>query len=113
MLLGLPIAAGTDIFISPYFVHRHPLHWAEPERFDPERFQEAASASRDRFTYIPFGVGPRHCIGEALATYEIAMHLAILAARFRLTPISDCPPQVEARINYRLRSALLMRVEAR
>ena len=112
VLLGEPIAAGTDIFISPYFVHRHPLHWASPERFDPERFAESSSAGRDRFAYIPFGVGPRHCIGEALAMYEIAMHLARLLARFRLTPVDASPPHVEARINYRLRSDLLMRVEA-
>ena len=112
-LNGVPIAAGTDVFISPYFVHRHPLHWTDPERFDPGRFNEAANAARNRFAYIPFGVGPRHCIGEGLATYEMATHLAGMARRFKLTPLNDEPPHIEARINYRLRSDLLMRIEER
>jgi len=112
-LHGVPIAAGTDVFISPYFVHRHPAHWTDPERFDPGRFNEADNAVRNRFAYIPFGVGPRHCIGEGLATYEISTHLAGMARRFRLTPLSDEPPHIEARINYRLRSDLLMRIEER
>jgi len=113
VLGGFPISAGTDVLISPYFVHRHPAHWSEPERFDPERFNEAADAERDRFAYIPFGVGPRHCIGEALAKYELLTHLAVMARRFRMSPLSGEPPHIEARINYRLRSDLLMRVEPR
>jgi cytochrome P450 len=112
-LHGSPIPAGTDVFISPYFVHRHPAHWSEPARFDPGRFNEAAATARHRFAYIPFGVGPRHCIGEGLAMYEIATHLATMTRRFRLTPLTDAPPHIEARINYRLRSDLLMRVQAR
>lgn len=111
VLLGAAIPAGTDVFISPYFLHRHPEHWSDPERFNPARFEEAANAVRNRFAYIPFGVGPRHCIGEAFAMYEIAMHLATMVSRFRLTPLDDAPPQIEARINYRLRSDLRMRLQ--
>jgi len=113
VLHGASIGAGTDVFISPFFVHRHPAHWSDPERFDPGRFSESANAARNRFAYIPFGVGPRHCIGEGLAMYEIAVHLARLAARFRLRPLDLAPPLIEARINYRLRSDLMMRVEER
>ncbi|MFI4888926.1 MAG: cytochrome P450 [Steroidobacterales bacterium] len=113
ILHGTPLPAGTDVFVSPYFVHRHPSHWSEPERFQPERFNEAADAARHRFAYIPFGVGPRHCIGEGLAMYELATHFATMASRFRLTRLTDEPPHIEARINYRLRSDLMMRVQAR
>jgi cytochrome P450 len=113
VLRGAALPAGTDVFISPYFVHRHPGHWPDPERFDPERFTPEASAARHRFAYIPFGVGPRHCIGEGLAMYEIAVHLAAMARRFRLSPLSLEAPTVEARINYRLRSDLMMRLEPR
>lgn len=112
VLNGFPIAADTDVFISPYFVHRHPEHWTDPETFDPGRFNEAADAARNRFAYIPFGVGPRHCIGEALAMFEIATHLSYLSRRFRLTPLAGAA-LIEARINYRLRSDLMMRIEAR
>ncbi|MGD0505149.1 MAG: cytochrome P450 [Steroidobacteraceae bacterium] len=113
VLRGYAIPAGTDVFISPFFIHRHPAHWADPERFDPHRFNEAANAARNRFAYIPFGVGPRHCIGESLAMYELATHLAVMSRHFRLTPLSDQEPHVEARINYRLRSDLKMNVELR
>ena len=113
VLNGAPIPAGTDVFISPYFVHRHPGHWRDPERYDPSRFNPEDDAARNRFAYIPFGVGPRHCIGEGLAMYEIALHLATMARRFRLRPVSDEPPHIEARINYRLRSDLWMHVQER
>jgi cytochrome P450 len=113
VLLGAQIPAGADVFIGPYFVHRHPRHWLDPERFDPGRFNESADAERHGFAYIPFGVGPRHCIGEGLAMYEIAMHLAAMTRRFRLKPLDDAPPRIEARFNYRLRSDLLMRIERR
>ncbi len=113
VLKGVAIGAGTDVFISPYFVHRHPGHWDDAERFDPGRFNPSADAARDRFAYIPFGIGPRHCIGEALAMYEIGTHLSCLTRRFRLSALDESPPQIEARINYRLRSDLWMRIEAR
>jgi enediyne biosynthesis protein E7 len=113
VLNGTAIGRGTDVFISPYFVHRHPEHWPDPERFDPERFTDEASAARHRFSYIPFGVGPRHCIGEALAMYEIAAHLSTMSRRFRLVRVSNEAPHIEARINYRLRSDLWMRLEPR
>ncbi len=113
VLHGVALAAATDVFISPYFLHRHPAHWQDPERFDPSRFAPAAEAARHRFVYIPFGVGPRHCIGEALATFEMATHLAVMSRRFRLTPVSDETPRIEARINYRLRSDLSMWIEPR
>lgn len=113
VLNGTPIAGGTDVFISPYFVHRHPQYWPDPERFEPERFTDEASAQRHRFSYIPFGVGPRHCIGEALAMYEIAAHLSTMSRRFRLVRVSNDAPRVEARINYRLRSDLWMKLEPR
>lgn len=112
-LCGTAVPAGSDVFVSPYFIHRHPAHWLDPERFDPGRFTPAAEEARHRFAYLPFGVGPRHCIGEALAMHEMATHLATMTRRFRLTPASTQTPQIEARINYRLRSALPMRIESR
>ena len=113
VLHGVALPAGTDVFVSPFFVHRHPAHWSDVEAFDPGRFSAAEAAGRHRFAYIPFGAGPRHCIGENFALYEIAAHFATMLRRFRLTPGSDAPPQFEARINYRLRSALRMNITAR
>jgi enediyne biosynthesis protein E7 len=113
VLDGVPIAAGSDLFISPYFVHRHPEHWERVEEFDPTRFNAETNAARHRFAYIPFGGGHRRCIGEALAMHELTSHFATMSRRFRLSRLDDEPLQIEARINYRIRSDLLMQVERR
>jgi cytochrome P450 len=110
---GFAIPARTDVFISPYMLHRHPAFWSEPEEFRPERFAGADAAERHRFSYIPFAVGPRHCIGENIAMFEMLVHVHAMSRRFRLTRAADEPIELEAQINLRPRSNLMMRVEAR
>ncbi len=110
---GFPIAARTDVFISPYMLHRHPAFWSEPEEFRPERFAGADAAERHRFAYIPFAVGPRHCIGENIAMFEMLAHVQAMSRRFRLTRAGDDPIELEAQINLRPRSNLIMKVETR
>jgi cytochrome P450 len=110
---GFPIAPRTDVFISPYLLHRHPDYWSEPEQFRPERFAGADAEERHRFSYIPFAVGPRHCIGENIAMFEMLVHVHAMSRRFRLTRASDEPIELEAQINLRPRSNLMMKVEAR
>jgi len=110
---GFPIAARTDVFISPYMLHRHPAYWSDPEDFKPERFAAADAAERHRFSYIPFAVGPRHCIGENIAMFEMLVHVQHMSRRFRLTRATGEPIELEAQINLRPRSNLMMTVEAR
>jgi cytochrome P450 len=110
---GYPIAPRTDVFISPYMLHRHPAFWSEPEEFRPERFAGADAEERHRFAYIPFAVGPRHCIGENLAMFEMLVHVQAMSRRFRLTRANDEPIELEAQINLRPRSNLMMMVEPR
>ena len=110
---GFPIAPRTDVFISPYMLHRHPAYWSEPEEFRPERFAGADAEERHRFSYIPFAVGPRHCIGENIAMFEMLVHVHAMSRRFRLTRASNEPIELEAQINLRPRSNLMMMVEAR
>ena len=110
---GYPIAPRTDVFISPYMLHRHPAFWSEPEEFRPERFAGPDAEERHRFAYIPFAVGPRHCIGENMAMFEMLVHVHAMSRRFRLTRASEEPIELEAQINLRPRSNLLMRVETR
>jgi cytochrome P450 len=110
---GYPIAPRTDVFISPYVLHRHPAFWSEPEEFRPERFAGADAEERHRFSYIPFAVGPRHCIGENIAMFEMLVHVHAMSRRFRLTPTSNEPIELEAQINLRPRSSLMMTVDAR
>jgi cytochrome P450 len=110
---GFAIAPRTDVLISPYMLHRHPQFWSEPEEFRPERFAARDAEERHRFAYIPFAVGPRHCIGENLAMFEMLVHLRTMTRRFRLTRADDEPIEFEAQINLRPRSNLMMRVHSR
>jgi cytochrome P450 len=110
---GFPIAPRTDVFISPYMLHRHPEFWSEPEVFRPERFAGADAEERHRFAYIPFAVGPRHCIGENIAMFEMLVHMHTMVRRFRLRRATDVPIELEAQINLRPRSNLMMMVETR
>ncbi|MGH8231770.1 MAG: cytochrome P450 [Steroidobacteraceae bacterium] len=112
-LLGYEAPAGTDVFMSPYVVQRDPRHWPDPDQFRPERFQSGAQSAPHRFAFIPFSAGPRHCVGETFATYEMVIHLYLAARRFRLRCRQSEPPQMEARINLRMREDLMMCVEAR
>ncbi len=110
---GYAIPPRTDVFICPYLLHRHPAYWDQPEQFRPERFAEADAEERHRFSYIPFSVGPRHCIGENIAMFEMLVHLQQASRRFRLSRASAEPIELEAQINLRPRSNLMMNVEER
>jgi cytochrome P450 len=110
---GYPIAPRSDVFICPYLLHRHPAFWSDPETFLPERFAGADAAERHRFSYVPFAVGPRHCIGEGLAMFEMLVHVHRMAQRFRLSRLGDAPIELEAQINLRPRFNLMMTVEER
>jgi len=110
---GYPIAPRTDVFISPYMLHRHPGFWSEPEEFRPERFAGADAEERHRFAYIPFAVGPLHFIGENMAMFEMLVHVHAMSRRFRLTRAGSEPIELEAQINLRPRSNLMMTVTVR
>jgi cytochrome P450 len=110
---GFPIAPRTDVLISPYMLHRHPQIWSEPEEFRPERFAGPDAEERHRFAYIPFAVGPRHCIGENIAMFEMLVHMRTMTRRFRLTRATDEAIEFEAQINLRPRSHLMMTVHPR
>jgi len=110
---GYPIAPRTDVFLSPYLLHRHPEFWSDPEKFQPERFAGPDAAERHKFAYIPFAVGPRHCIGENIAMFEMLVHMHAMTRRFRLKRATNEPIVFEAQINLRPRSNLMMMVENR
>jgi cytochrome P450 len=84
---GHAIAAGTRVLVVPWVLHRHRTLWDDPDRFDPERFTLEMVKARHRFAYLPFGGGPRICIGANFALVEARLVLAVLARRFRLRPV--------------------------
>jgi len=110
---GFEVPASTDVFLSPYVIHRHPRFWERPESFDPDHFDPVRVEGRHKFAYIPFGVGPRHCIGENFSMYEMMLHLNGATRRFRLREANTGPVAMEARINLRTAKELYMRVEKR
>jgi cytochrome P450 len=112
-LAGYQAPAGTDVFMSPYVVQRDPKHWPEPDAFQPDRFGAGAEFAAHRFAFIPFSAGPRHCVGETFATYEMAIHIYQAARQFRLRCAHSGPMEMEARINLRAREDVLMSVERR
>ena len=105
--------AGTDIFIAPYFLHRHTGFWNDPETFRPERFAEEASKARDKNSFIPFSAGPRRCIGDFFAIIELQMHLGMMAKEFRLVHVPDKPLELDPGVNLRTRHNILMKIEKR
>ena len=105
---GMPMPPATDVLLSPYLVQRHPDHWPDPARFDPDRFLPERSDGRNRFAYLPFGLGPRACIGEHLALVEMHTHVATLARRFALELVPGQIVEVEPQVNLRTRQPLRM-----
>jgi cytochrome P450 len=87
-LAGQSIEAGTMVVIAPYVLHRHRALWDKPGRFDPNRFLGDSRQSIERFVYLPFGVGPRICIGATFAIQEASIVIATLLRHFefRLSP---------------------------
>ena len=78
VLGGHHIKSRALIVIAPYVLHRHRRLWDRPDVFDPSRFLEPAKASIPRFAYLPFGAGPRTCIGSSFALQEATIVLATL-----------------------------------
>lgn len=77
------VSRGTYILVVPYLVHRHPEFWPDPEAFRPSRFDREVSPAPTVGSYIPFGFGPRTCVGAAFATTEAQLIVASLLQRFR------------------------------
>jgi steroid delta-isomerase-like uncharacterized protein len=104
---GYTIPAGSLVAISPYLVQRRPDLWNEPERFAPERFLEA-SPSAYTYRYLPFGHGPRHCVGKSFAMLEMPLVLATVCAQFAPALVPGHVVEPEALVTLRPRGGLPM-----
>ncbi len=109
---GYRVRAGSDVVVCPYTLHRHPAFWPAPERFDPERFDPDRVHDRPRYAYIPFGAGPRFCIGQALGTMEAVFVLATVARDLRLAKVPGYRVVPEPMLSLRVRGGLPMTVTA-
>lgn len=81
---GWRIPAESPVVVSPYVMHHHSAYWDHPEQFDPDRFAPGRASARPRFSYFPFGGGPRTCIGSHLAMMELLTIVALVMRAFQL-----------------------------
>lgn len=107
------IPAGSDIFISPYFLHRNEQFWPNAESFDPERFTEDAIKDQHKQAYIPFSAGPRRCIGDFFATVEMQMHVGLMARHFRFEYVEEHALELAPEINMRSKHPIKMKIKKR
>lgn len=108
------IPAGATVAISPYVTHRRPDLWPRPAAFAPERFAAGdGAAPRPRYAYLPFGGGPRQCIGNAFALTELQLVLATIARRYRLRLAPGQRVEPQALVTLRPRDGLRMLAEPR
>jgi cytochrome P450 len=107
------VPAGTEIYISPYLIQRHPDLWKDPDRFDPDRFQAGQLRDRHELAMLPFSAGPRKCIGELFARIEMQIHLIVIAKELRLRCADGNFVDLEAGVNLRNKSDFIMTPEIR
>ncbi len=109
---GFHVPAGSDVLISPYTLHRHPAFWSAPERFAPDRFDPGQQTDRPRYAYLPFGAGPRFCVGSHLGMMEASFVLAAVARELRLVTVPGYRVVPEPMLSLRIRGGLPMTVHA-
>ncbi|HBT69160.1 MAG TPA: cytochrome P450 [Agrobacterium sp.] len=107
------IPAGTVLYVPIYAVHRHTALWDKPERFDPSRFEPEKVKARHRYAYMPFGAGPRICIGNAFAMMEAVAILAVLLQTVHLENRSTAAAEPLMRVTLRPENRLMMQIKHR
>ena len=107
------IKPSTNVVVPIFVLHRHARLWDNPATFAPGRFAPDAAKGRARYAYLPFGAGPRVCIGSSFAMLEATVILATLVRAFRLRVVADHKPKPVARISLRPQDGLPLRIEPR
>ena len=95
---GIHIPAGLEVMIPVYFLHRDPDAWPDPEKFDPERFRSPAKDTRHQYQFMPFGTGPRSCIGMRFGLMEIKITLVKILMKYKFvrSPETQVPLKILA-----------------
>ena len=111
---GIHIPAGTEIVIPIYVLHHDPDAWQDPEKFDPERFRGPAKDARHAFQFLPFGAGPRNCIGMRFAMMEVKIALVriLMKYKFVASPETQVPLEIREGITLSAKDGVLIRVQS-
>lgn len=107
---GVRLEAGAYVLVAPYFTHRHPDFWSEPERFDPDRFLPERERELHPYAYCPFGGGNRICIGNSFAMLEMSVLTAVLARRFDPQLVAGHKLQIEMAGTLMIKNGLPMQI---
>lgn len=110
---GVDVPAGAEIVTSTWVLHRHRGLWAQPDAFDPERFLGARGEAVSRYAYLPFGAGPRVCIGASFAMQEMSIVLGVFLSRLAFMDAGGRTPQPVMRITIHPSTPIEMRVAGR
>ena len=108
---GIAMMPGMVLIVPIHAVHRHEMLWDAPHVFDPERFAPETARSLPRHAYMPFGAGPRVCVGAGFAMQEAVIILSVLLRDLRFISVQPAPPKALMQITLRPAEPLLMRVE--
>jgi cytochrome P450 len=110
---GELVGVSDHVFVPIYAVHHHAALWDGPERFDPDRFTPEAVRARHRYSYLPFGAGPRICIGMGFALLEAVAILGTLLPAVQLHAAADFRPTLKLRVTMRPAEGMTMRIARR
>ena len=110
---GYRIPASSHVTVSAHVTHRRRDLWAEPELFDPDRFEPDLAKSRPRYAFFPFLGGPHQCLGRDFFLLEAQLVLIMAAQRYRLEVESGHVAEAEALITQRMRGRLPMLIHRR
>ncbi len=110
---GYRIPGGARVIVSIYNIHRHPAFWSDPDRFDPDRFAAEPGEKGHHLAFMPFGAGPRKCIGNNLAEMEGALLLALVASRYTLELVPGHVVRPQMAITLRSKTGMPMRLVPR
>ncbi len=110
---SIEIEAGVTILVMPWTLHRHELYWEKPRAFMPERFLPENRGKIGRFQYLPFGAGPRTCIGATFAMQEAVIALAVLMKRYRFDALPDTEIWPVQKLTTQPQDGMPMRVSLR
>jgi cytochrome P450 len=109
---GYHVPAGSEVLICPYILHRHPRYWPEPNRFDPQRFDPDVPSDRPRYAHIPFGAGPRFCVGNHLGMMEATFIISSLMRDLRFDTVPGFAVKPEPMMSLRLGGGLSLTVSS-
>lgn len=112
---GIFIPKGIDVSVPICGLHRNPKYWPDPEKFDPDRFTDENKKKRPEYSFVPFGIGPRHCIGMRLALLEAKMALVSMIQNFTFSTCekTEIPVQFENAVIVRAKNGIHLKLNKR